>query len=301
MAAAAEAGKISCVGIVGSSGAVGKEMLRVLQERNFPAEKTRLFANRAAGQTVATQKGSIVVEKFSVEAAQECEVVLMAVSGDFSKEFSHRVKGGPKNTQVIDNSSAFRYDKDIPLVIPEINGSQDHIGADLVANPNCTTAIGAMALWPLHQKYGLKKVLMSTYQSASGAGAEGMEELVQGHEAFVKEGAVSKPKFFAHQLPFNVIPQIDAFQPNGYTKEEMKVTWELKKIFGLPDDVSVACTAVRVPTLRAHSESITIETKSPIDPDAHYGKWFVRLWCCTSSTPSDATFLALRVIWLLWK
>merc|ERR1719215_1544111 len=135
------------------------------------------------------------------------------------------------------------------------------------ANPNCTTAIGAMALWPLHQKYGLKKVLMSTYHSASGAGAEGMDELKEGHEAFVKEGAVSKPKFFAHQLPFNVIPQIDAFQENGYTKEEMKVAWELKKIFSLPDDVSVACTAVRVPTLRAHSESITIETEKPIDPD----------------------------------
>merc|ERR1719487_1493301 len=242
-------------------------MLKCVEERNFPADKIRLFANRAAGQTVKTNKGDVVVEKFSVEAAQECEIVLMAVSGDFSKEWSHKVTGGPKNTQVIDNSSAFRYDKDTPLVIPEINGNEKSMKAPLVANPNCTTAIGAMALWPLHQKYGLKKVLMSTYQSSSGAGQEGMDELVSGHEAFVKEGAVSKPKFFAHQLPFNVIPQIDAFQPNGYTKEEMKVTWELKKIFALPDDVSVACTAVRVPTLRAHSESITIETKSPIDPD----------------------------------
>lgn len=124
-----------------------------------------------------------------------------------------------------------------------------------------------MALWPLHEKYGLKKVLMSTYQSSSGAGQEGMDELLAGHEAFVKTGKVSKPEFFAHQLPFNVIPQIDAFQPNGYTKEEMKVTWEMKKIFGLPDDVTVACTAVRVPTMRAHSESITIETEKPIDPD----------------------------------
>jgi len=266
LAAAAE-NKVGCVGIVGSSGAVGKEMLRVLQERNFPTDSVRLFANRAAGQTVKTPNGDIVVEKFSVEAAQQCEVVLMAVSGDFSKEFSHKVTGGPKNTQVIDNSSAFRYTEGIPLVVPEINGSKAAVGADLVANPNCTTAIGAMALWPLHQKYGLKKVLMSTYQSASGAGAEGMDELKEGHEAFVKDGVVSKPKFFAHQLPFNVIPQIDAFQENGYTKEEMKVAWELKKIFSLPDDVSVACTAVRVPTLRAHSESITIETEKPIDPD----------------------------------
>merc|ERR1719230_2255721 len=107
---------------------------------------------------------------------------------------------------------------------------------------------------------------MSTYQSASGAGAEGMAELEEGHAAYVKEGAVSKPQYFAHQLPFNVIPQIDAFQENGYTKEEMKVTWELQKIFGLPDDVTVSCTAVRVPTLRAHSETIVIETEKPVDP-----------------------------------
>lgn len=238
-----------------------------MQERNFPAEKVRLFANRAAGTTVQTPKGDITVEKFSVEAAQECEVVLMAVSGDFSKEYSHKVTGGPKNTQVIDNSSAFRMTEGTPLVIPEINGDKKAVSAPLVANPNCTTAIGAMALWPLHQKYGLKKVLMSTYQSASGAGAEGMDELVSGHEAFVKEGKVSKPEFFAHQLPFNVIPQIDAFQPNGYTKEEMKVSWELAKIFSLPESTTVACTAVRVPTMRAHSESITIETEKPIDPD----------------------------------
>merc|ERR1711972_576341 len=135
-----------------------------------------------------------------------------------------------------------------------------------VSNPNCTTAIGAMVLWPLHQKYKLKKVIMSTYQAASGAGAEGMAELESGLTAYVKEGKVSKPKFFAHQLPFNVIPQIDAFQENGYTKEEMKVTWEMQKIFGLSDKTTVACTAVRVPTMRAHSESITIETEKPIDP-----------------------------------
>merc|ERR1719160_1523682 len=268
MGAATGAGEIGCVAIVGSSGAVGQEMLKCVQERNFPADKIRLFANRAAGTTVKTNKGEITVEKFSVEAARECEVVLMAVSGDFSKQYSHQIAGGPKNTQVIDNSSAFRYTDGVPLVIPEINGDAKAYSADLIANPNCTTAIGAMALWPLHEKFGLKKVLMSTYQSASGAGAEGMAELVDGHAAFAKDGKVPKPEFFAHQLPFNVIPQIDAFQPNGYTKEEMKVTWELKKIFGLSDDdISVACTAVRIPVMRAHSEAITIETEKPVDPD----------------------------------
>merc|ERR1719181_676583 len=127
--------RIGCIGIVGSSGAVGQEMLKVIQDRKFPADKVRLFANRAAGTTVQTTSGDVVVEKFSVEAAQECEIVLMAVSGDFSKEFSHKVTGGPKKTQVIDNSSAFRYTEGVPLMIPEINGSQSAVSADLVANP----------------------------------------------------------------------------------------------------------------------------------------------------------------------
>merc|ERR1719230_2059416 len=226
-----------------------------------------LFAKRSAGQVVKSSVfGDITIEPFSIEAARECEICLMAVSGGFSQEFSPQIKGGPKDTAVIDNSSAFRMEDGIPLVVPEINGGELS-KAPLIANPNCTTAIGAMALWPLHQKYKLKKVIMSTYQAASGAGAEGMAELEEGLAAHVKEGQCSPPEVFAHQLPFNVIPQIDAFQENGYTKEEMKVSWELQKIFGLPDDVKVSCTAVRVPTLRAHSEAITIETEQPIDPD----------------------------------
>jgi len=258
--------KVGTVGIAGSSGAVGAEMLKCLEQRNFPTDKVRLFARRAAGQTVKSKFGDIVVEPFSVQAAQECEVVLMAVSGTFSTEFSPQIVGGPKNTKVVDNSSAWRYSDHVPLVVPEINGETISNGP-LVANPNCTTAIGAMALWPLHQKYKLKKVIMSTYQASSGAGAEGMAELEDGLKAWVTDGNVSKPEFFAHQLPFNIIPHIDAFQPNGYTKEEMKVAWEMKKMFGLSDDVKVSSTCCRVPTLRAHSEAITIETELPIDPD----------------------------------
>jgi len=261
------ASKVGCVGIVGSSGAVGQEMLLCLENRNFPTDKVRLFAKRAAGTTIKSDKfGDIVVEPFSIEAAQECEVCLLAVSGDFSLEMSPKISGGPLKTQVVDNSSAWRMDENTPLVIPEING-EGRFSAPLVANPNCTTAVGAMALYPIHQKYKLKKVIMSTYQAASGAGAEGMAELENGLATWVKDGAVPKPEFFAHQLPFNVIPQIDKFQENGYTKEEMKVTWELQKIFGFSDDVKVSCTAVRVPTLRAHSESIVIETEEPINPD----------------------------------
>merc|ERR1719502_2099766 len=181
--------KIGCVGIVGSSGAVGEEMLKCLEGRNFPTEKVRLFAKRAAGTVVDTAFGSVTVEPFSVEAARECDVVLMAVSGGFSQEFSPQISGGPKNTIVIDNSSAFRYKDDVPLVIPEINGESGS-NAGLIANPNCTTAIGAMALWPLHQKYKLKKVVMCTYQAASGAGAEGMAELKDGLKAYATSGKV---------------------------------------------------------------------------------------------------------------
>jgi len=238
-----------------------------LEARDFPTDKVRLFAKRSAGTKVQTKFGEVTIEHFTVESAQECDVVLMAVSGEFSKEFSPKIQGGPKNTSVIDNSSAWRMDKNVPLVVPEINGGENSQNT-LISNPNCTTAIGAMALWPLHKKFKLKKVIMSTYQAASGAGAEGMAELEDGLEAYFKDGAVSPNKVFAHQLPFNVIPQIDVFQENLYTKEEMKVTWELQKIFGLPDDVKVSCTAVRVPTLRAHSESIVIETEEDIDPAA---------------------------------
>ena len=159
--------------------------------------------------------------------------------------------------------SAFRYKPDIPLVVPEINGqcTKDN---KLIANPNCTTAIGLMALWPLYKAFGLKRVLMSTYQAASGAGQPGMDELKAGTKVWL-EGGKPENEVFAYPLPFNVIPQIDKFQENGYTKEEMKVTWETRKICGLPDDFPVSCSAIRIPTIRAHSEVIVIETEKPVD------------------------------------
>lgn len=159
--------------------------------------------------------------------------------------------------------SAFRYDDDIPLVIPEING-QETKKSKLIANPNCTTAIGLMALYVLHKLFTLKKVIMSTYQASSGAGQPGMDELKEGTAEILK-GGKAKNEVFAHPLPFNVIPHIDKFQENGYTKEEMKVTWETRKICGLPGDFPVSCTAVRIPTIRAHSEAIVVETEKDVD------------------------------------
>jgi aspartate-semialdehyde dehydrogenase len=155
------------------------------------------------------------------------------------------------------------------LVVPEINGKETK-KSKLIANPNCTTAIGLMALWPLHQAFTLKKIIMSTYQAASGAGQEGMDELKSGTKQWLEhDGDDNVPmiqnKIFAHPLPFNVIPHIDKFQENGYTKEEMKVAWESRKICGLADDFPISCTAVRIPTIRAHSESIIVETEQPVD------------------------------------
>jgi aspartate-semialdehyde dehydrogenase len=205
----------------------------------------------------------MTIEEFSVDAARECDVVFLAVSGDFALEYAEKISadGG---ALVIDNSSAFRYNDKVPLVVPEINAEvARRMKAKLIANPNCTTAIALMALAPLHEAFGIKRCIMSTYQAASGAGAPGMRELEEGVKDKI-EGRPVANDVFAHPLPFNVIPHIDKFLDDKYTKEERKVTWETRKIMGLPD-LPVSCTCVRIPTLRAHAESITIETEKPID------------------------------------
>lgn len=252
------------VGIVGATGAVGSEIRSVLENRNFPVEKLRIFgSSRSAGKKIDTKYGEVTVELFDVKAARECDVVFLAVDGDFALEHAEAISAGDDGAVVIDNSSAFRYKPEVPLVVPEING-QETKKSKLIANPNCTTAIGLMALWPLIKKFGAKRVIMTTYQAASGAGQPGMDELKDGTKVWL-EGGKPENKIFAYPLPFNVIPQIDKFQENGYTKEEMKVTWETRKICSLPDDFPVSCSAVRIPTIRAHSEVIILETEKPVD------------------------------------
>ena len=253
------------VAIVGATGAVGREMVEVLHRRNFPVGELRLLASgRSAGKVVETPYGAITLQEYSLDLVKDCDVVLLAVSGDFAKAHAPAIAAaGPL---VIDNSSAFRYDPEIPLIVPEINADAYDRAKRLVANPNCTTAIAVVALGPLHKAFGLKRVIVSTYQATSGAGAEGMAEL----EEQTRNALDGKPvtnSVFRHPIPFNLIPQIDAFQDNGYTKEEMKVTWETRKILGLPD-LPLSCTAVRIPTYRAHSEAITIETIQPVTPEA---------------------------------
>lgn len=251
--------------VVGATGAVGVEMINCLHKLNFPVERLRLVASeRSVGKVVNTPFGDIAIEAISDQLFEESDIALFAVSGDFSKEWRDRVVAA--NCLMIDNSSAFRYDDDVPLVVPEINAEATKNHHGVIANPNCTTAIAAVALYPLHQAFGLKKVIVSTYQATSGAGAEGMQELLQETKR-VLDGGKAENHVFVHPIPFNLIPQIDKFQDNFYTKEEMKVTWETQKIFN-DDSIKISCTAVRIPTLRAHSESIVIETEKPISREA---------------------------------
>ncbi len=253
------------VGIVGATGAVGRELVDVLGRRAFPVTSLRLFASaRSAGTKTKTPFGDVMIEEFSDAAVRDLDIALLAVSGDFAK--AHAPKMVEAGVTVIDNSSAFRLQDNVPLVVPEVNASA--IGAHrLIANPNCTTAILVVALEPLRQAFGLKRVIVSTYQAASGAGAEGMTELERESRRVLVDGEKPQAEVFRWPLAFNVIPQIDVFQPNGYTKEEMKVVWESRKIMGVAD-LPVSCTAVRIPTMRVHAEAVTIETERPVTPDA---------------------------------
>lgn len=254
-------GKIR-VGIMGATGMVGKELLKVIFDREFPIESLRLYASeRSVGKKIETPLGEIIVENADEADYSELDIAFFAIGGGWPTENAPKAKEA--GCVVIDNSSTFRYTEGIPLVIPEIN--PDAIGDSmLIANPNCTTAIAAIPLYQIYKNYGLKKVIISTYQATSGAGNGGMAELEE-ETRKVLNGEKAENKVFAHPIPFNVIPHIDAFQDNGYTKEEMKVVWETNKIFNTKKDILVSCTCVRIPTMRAHSESIVVETEKPVD------------------------------------
>ncbi len=251
------------IGIIGATGAVGKEMIECLHDRNFPLAELHLFASeRSAGKKVQTPFGEKEIELFEVEKAKEMDFVLMAVSGDFSKRYAPEIAKG--KAVVIDNSSAWRMEESIPLIVPEVNAEVAK-GAKLIANPNCTTAILAVALYPLYKEFGLKKTIVSTYQATSGAGQEAMDELAEETKNYLENKEVGANKF-AKPIPFNLIPRIDVMTENDYSKEEMKVTKETKKIFG-DNSLLISCTAVRIPTFRAHAEAITIETEKPVSPE----------------------------------
>lgn len=251
------------VGILGITGMVGKELLKVIEDRDFPIESLKVYASeRSVGKKVNTKFGELTVENADEADFSRLDIAFFAIGGGWPKD--NAKKATDAGCIVIDNSSTFRYDDNVPLIIPEIN--PDAIGdSKLIANPNCTTAIAAIPLYEIFKKYGLSKVIISTYQATSGAGNGGMDELTAQTKNYL-EGKEVANSVFSHPIPFNVIPHIDKFQENKYTKEEMKVVWETHKIFG-DDSIPISCTCVRIPTMRAHSESIVVETKEPIDAD----------------------------------
>lgn len=251
--------------IVGASGAVGQEMLSIVLEKKFPFDNLRLFASkRSKGKIIETPKGQLRIEELTDESfdKQDIDIALFSAGGSTSLHFSPiAAKNG---TIVIDNSSAFRMDESVPLVVPEVNPDDAFKHQNIIANPNCSTIQMVVALQPLHTYGKIKRIVVSTYQAVSGAGLRAMTELREQTEAVLKNQPVKSEKF-PYQIAFNVIPQIDVFLDNGYTKEEMKMVDETKKIMG-DDSIRVTATTVRVPVFRGHSESVNIETEKKITP-----------------------------------
>lgn len=252
------------VAIVGASGAVGQEFLRILAERDFPADRLFLFGSeRSAGRRYLFRG-----EEHEVRLLQhnddfrDIDVAFVSAGGGTSREFAEIITG--YGAVMIDNSSAFRMDDDVPLVVPEVN-PDDALNRPrgIIANPNCTTIMMVVVLKPIEDISHIRRVHVSSYQSSSGAGAAAMEELRQQYRELVEEGAVRTISRFPFQLAYNVIPQIDAFTDNGYTKEEMKMFNETRKI--MHSDIRTSAMCVRVSSLRSHSESVWIETESPVD------------------------------------
>ena len=250
------------VAVVGATGAVGNEMIAVLEERNFPVEQLRLFASeRSEGKTLEYNGKPVAVEVLTDKVFDGIDIALFSAGGDRSKEFAPAAaKAG---CIVIDNSSAWRMDPEVPLVVPEVNPDDVDWNKGIIANPNCSTIQMVVALKPIHDAAKIKRVVVTTFQSVSGTGKKAMDELLNQTKDILSFGDI-KPEVYPHQIAFNCLPQIDVFQEDGYTKEEVKMIDETKKIMG-DDSINVTATTVRVPVFRGHSESINIETEYKID------------------------------------
>ena len=254
------------VAVVGATGAVGEVMLSILAERNFPIGKlVPLASERSAGSTIEFRGDDYVVQDLASFDPAGIDIALFSAGGDTSKQYAPKFAAA--GAVVIDNSSAFRYDDDIPLVVSEVNPEQvKNRPRGIIANPNCSTMQMLVALAPLHRNYGIERINVATYQSVSGAGRTGMEELGKQTAALLGFNDV-EPEKFPVQIAFNLIPQIDSFLDNGFTKEEMKLVWETRKILG-DDSIQVNPTAVRVPVFYGHSEAVNIETREKLTAQA---------------------------------
>jgi len=253
------------VAVVGVTGAVGVEMLKTLEKRDFPVGKlTPLASARSAGKTLPFQGEEHTVQELSRDSFTGVDIALFSAGGGTSADFAPvAVEAG---AVVVDNSSTFRNDHTVPLVVPEINAADVARHKGIIANPNCSTTVTVIALYPLHQAFGVKRMFASTYQAVSGSGAMGIVELER-QVGEISEGREVSREVYPHQIAFNVLPHVDVFLDNGYTKEEMKMVHESRKIMGLPDfQASVTC--VRVPVYRAHSIAVSAEFEKPVSVEA---------------------------------
>jgi aspartate-semialdehyde dehydrogenase len=253
------------VAVAGATGAVGRKMLEILQERDFPVDRLKLLASaRSAGTSLEFNGEKVTVEELRHDSFEGVDIALFSAGAGVSREFApSAVKS---NCVVIDNSSAYRMEADIPLVVPEVNPNA--IGEDpgIIANPNCSTIQMVVALKPIHDKFKIKRVVVSTYQSVSGSGQKAIDELKNQTQEWL-QGNESKPNVYPHKIAFNCLPHIDIFLDNGYTKEEMKMVNETRKIFG-DESIQVCPTTVRVPVFYSHSEALNVETEGPVTASA---------------------------------
>ena len=253
------------IAIIGATGNVGREMLNILAERGFPADTViPLASRRSIGTEVSFGDKTLKVQALENYDFSDTDIALMSAGGDISKEWSPKI--GKTGCVVIDNSSAFRYDMDVPLIVPEVNADAvtGFTKKNIIANPNCSTAQLVVALKPLHDHAKIKRIVVSTYQSVSGAGKDAMDELFNQTRAMLVADPMENEKF-SKRIAFNVIPHIDVFMEDGYTKEEWKVLAETKKM--LDKNIKVTCTAVRVPVFIGHAESVNIEFENEITVD----------------------------------
>ena len=253
------------VAVVGATGAVGVELVRCLEERNFPLAKLKLLSSpRSAGKKMVFRGSEVVVEELTEDSFEGVDVALFSAGSGVTRKLGPAaVRAG---TVVIDNSSAFRMDEDVPLVIPEINADAVRRHRGIIANPNCSTIISITPLWPIHRRNPIRRLIVSTYQAASGAGAAAMEELRESTRAYLA-GEPFEPKVLPHPYAFNVFSHNTAIDPaTGYNEEESKIIRETRKIFG-DQTIRVNATCIRVPVLRAHCVSMTFECERPITPD----------------------------------
>jgi len=252
------------VAIVGATGMVGREFIKILEQRNFPIDGMRLLASdRSSGKKIFVNHDEIVVEETTAESLKDIDIAFFSAGAEVSRHFAPiAAKAG---AVVIDNSSAFRMEPDIPLVVPEVNPEDIGKHKGIIANPNCSTIQMVVALYPLHKVNPIKRIVVSTYQAVSGTGAAAVDELTTQAKQ-VLDGQTPAPHIYPHQIAFNVLPEIDVFMDNGYTKEEWKMVEESRKIMHA-DDLAISATCVRVPVFNGHSEAVSVEFTDVISTD----------------------------------